>query len=198
MDGADANARPDVSGTPRGVGNDQDGGQDGDTGRRWDEHRGSRWLRTTVPTDRTAPTDRTWMSSSSAPGSPVCRYRDGSSGVEVYAEDYAYLIFGLLELFQADGDADWLEWALTLQARQDELFWDPSRRRLVQHDRQGRSVLLRLKEDYDGAEPAASSVSVLNLLMLSHLGVREFFGAGSIARLAHSRRGSRSRGGLLR
>jgi uncharacterized protein YyaL (SSP411 family) len=31
-------------------------------------------------------------------------------------------------------------------------------------------VLLRLKEDYDGAEPAASSVSVLNLLVLSHLG----------------------------
>ena len=50
----------------------------------------------------------------------------GEAGVEAYAEDYAYLIFGLLELFQAGGDPAWLEWALTLQRRLDELFWDPS------------------------------------------------------------------------
>ena len=97
------------------------------------------------------------------------RYRDGSSGVEAYAEDYAYLIFGLLELFQADGDAAWLEWAITLQARQDELFWDPIDGGWFSTTGKDESVLLRLKEDYDGAEPAASSVSVMNLLTLSHL-----------------------------
>ena len=98
------------------------------------------------------------------------RYRRGDAAVDGYAEDYAYLIFGLLELFQADGDPRWLEWALTLQRRQDELFWDRGRRRLVQHDRAAiESVLLRLKEDYDGAEPSATSVGVLNLLTLSHL-----------------------------
>ena len=43
------------------------------------------------------------------------RYREGDRGVDGYAEDYAYLVFGLLELFQADGDPAWLEWALTLQ-----------------------------------------------------------------------------------
>ena len=52
------------------------------------------------------------------------RYRKGDAGVEGYAEDYAFLIFGLLELFQADGDPQWLAWALDLQQRQDELFWD--------------------------------------------------------------------------
>ena len=97
------------------------------------------------------------------------RYRDGFSGVEAYAEDYAYLIFGLLELFQADGDAAWLEWAVTLQTRQDELFWDPIDGGWFSTTGRDESVLLRLKEDYDGAEPAASSVSVLNLLLLSHL-----------------------------
>ena len=96
------------------------------------------------------------------------------SGVEAYAEDYAYLIFGLLELFQADGDADWLEWAITLQARQDELFWDPIDGGWFSTTGKDESVLLRLKEDYDGAEPAASSVSVMNLLTLSHLGVGSF------------------------
>jgi uncharacterized protein YyaL (SSP411 family) len=87
------------------------------------------------------------------------RYREGSAGVEAYAEDYAYLVWGLLELFQADGDADWLEWAVTLQARQNELFWDPIDGGWFSTTGKDASVLLRLKEDYDGAEPAASSVS---------------------------------------
>jgi uncharacterized protein YyaL (SSP411 family) len=97
------------------------------------------------------------------------RYRKGAAGVDGYAEDYAYLVFGLLELFQADGDPDWLVWALALQARQDELFWDAAEGGWFSTTGNDPSVLLRLKEDYDGAEPAASSVSVLNLLTLSHL-----------------------------
>jgi len=104
------------------------------------------------------------------------RYREGSSGVDAYAEDYAYLIFGLLELFQADGDPDWLEWATTLQRRQDELFCDAIDGGWFSTTGKDESVLLRLKEDYDGAEPAASSVSVMNLLVLSHLGVGDFSG----------------------
>jgi uncharacterized protein YyaL (SSP411 family) len=97
------------------------------------------------------------------------RYRKGDAGVEGYAEDYAFLVLGLLELVQADGDSQWLEWALTLQARQDELFWDDAVGGWFSTTGRDPSVLLRLKEDYDGAEPAASSVSLLNLLMLSHL-----------------------------
>ena len=97
------------------------------------------------------------------------RYRRGDSGVEGYSEDYAYLIYGLLELFQADGDPRWLEWAFTLQRRQDELFWDPVNGGWFSTTGRDASVLLRLKEDYDGAEPAASSIAMLNLLVLSHL-----------------------------
>ena len=52
------------------------------------------------------------------------RYRDGEVAIAGYAEDYACLVWGLLELFQAEGDPGWLEWALQLQRRQDELFWD--------------------------------------------------------------------------
>jgi uncharacterized protein YyaL (SSP411 family) len=97
------------------------------------------------------------------------RYRAGEAAIEGYAEDYAYLIFGLLELFQADGDPAWLDWALALQRRQDVLFWDPVDSGWFSTTGTDQSVLLRLKEDYDGAEPAASSVSVLNLLTLAHL-----------------------------
>ena len=97
------------------------------------------------------------------------RYRNGNAAIPGYAEDYAYLIFGLLELFQARGDPRDLEWALALQQRQDELFWDPVEGGWFSTTGEDPTVLLRLKEDYDGAEPAPSSVSVLNLLLLSHL-----------------------------
>jgi uncharacterized protein YyaL (SSP411 family) len=97
------------------------------------------------------------------------RYRDGEAAIDAYAEDYAYLVWGLLELFQADGDAAWLEWALTLQARQDDLFWDEGEGGWFSTTGRDPSVLLRLKEDYDGAEPAASSVATLNALTLAHL-----------------------------
>ena len=101
------------------------------------------------------------------------RFRNGAAGVDGYAEDYAYLVFGLLELFQAGGEPRWLEWALRLQARQDELFWDEADGGWFSTTGKDPSVLLRLREDYDGAEPAASSISVLNLLTLSHLTASE-------------------------
>jgi uncharacterized protein YyaL (SSP411 family) len=97
------------------------------------------------------------------------RYRDGEAAIDGYAEDYAYLIFGLLELFQADGDASWLEWAVQLQQRQDALFWDEEQGGWFNTTGEDQTVLLRLKEDYDGAEPAPGSVSVINLLTLERL-----------------------------
>jgi uncharacterized protein YyaL (SSP411 family) len=97
------------------------------------------------------------------------RYRSGHAEIDAYAEDYAYLIFGLLELFQAEADPMWLEWAIALQQRQDELFWDDAAGGWFSTTGQDPTVLLRMKEDYDGAEPTPSSVSVLNLLLLSHL-----------------------------
>jgi len=97
------------------------------------------------------------------------RFRDGHAEISAYAEDYAYLVFGLLELFQADPDARWLNWSLDLQRRQDELFWDEANGGWFSTTGTDPSVLVRMKEDYDGAEPTASSVSVLNLLVLDHL-----------------------------
>ena len=97
------------------------------------------------------------------------RYRQGDAAIEGYAEDYAFLTFGLLELFQADGEAQWFEWASTLQDVLDERFWDPDEGGWFSTTGKDPAVLLRLKEDYDGAEPAAGSMAVLNLLALTHL-----------------------------
>ena len=97
------------------------------------------------------------------------RWRDGDASIDGYAEDYAALIWGLLELFQADGDPAWLTWARELQEQQDARFWDEQDGGWFSTTGRDPSVLLRLKEDYDGAEPSASSISVSNLLTLAHL-----------------------------
>ncbi|HUF82105.1 MAG TPA: thioredoxin domain-containing protein, partial [Burkholderiales bacterium] len=97
------------------------------------------------------------------------RFRAGDAAIEGYAEDYAYLIYGLLEVFQATGDPEWLTWARELQARQDELFWDGEGGGWFSTTGADRSVLLRMKEDYDGAEPSPSSVAAMNMLTLAHL-----------------------------
>ncbi|MBI3492962.1 MAG: thioredoxin domain-containing protein [Acidobacteria bacterium] len=110
--------------------------------------------------------DRMWNAST---GVLLRRYREGHAEIDGYAEDYAYLVAGLLDLFQADPDPAWLDWAMALQRRQDEVFWDERDGGWFSTTGRDPSVLLRMKEDYDGAEPTASSVSVLNLLWLSHL-----------------------------
>ncbi len=110
--------------------------------------------------------DRLWNGST---GTLLRRYRDGDASIEAYAEDYSSLVWGLLELFQSDGDPAWLSWARALQAQQDARFWDGADGGWFSTTGRDPSVLLRLKEDYDGAEPSAGSVSVLNLLTLAHL-----------------------------
>ena len=51
-------------------------------------------------------------------------YLNGPSDVEGFADDYAYLISGLLDLYGASGETQWLAFAQQLQQKQDKLFWD--------------------------------------------------------------------------
>ena len=97
------------------------------------------------------------------------RYRDGEAAVDAFCEDYACLVWGLVELFQSTGDGQWLAWALELTEAQTRLFWDERDGGWFSTTGEDPSVLLRMKEDYDGAEPAAASVTVRNLLTLGHL-----------------------------
>jgi uncharacterized protein YyaL (SSP411 family) len=91
----------------------------------------------------------------------------GSRGTaEGFAEDYAYFTQGLLDLYEATSEARWLTWAVKLQAKMDELFWDEERGGYFNSAAGDAHLVLRLKEDYDGAEPAPSSVAALNLLRL--------------------------------
>ncbi len=97
------------------------------------------------------------------------RYRDGEAAIEGFCEDYAYLGWGLTELFQATADPAWLVWAREVTEVQTELFFDPRDGGWFSTTGGDPSVLLRVKEDYDGAEPAAASVTVRNLITLGHI-----------------------------
>jgi len=93
-------------------------------------------------------------------------WREGRGTAEGFAEDYAFFIQALLDLYEASFEIRWLQWAERLQAKMDELFWDDARGGYFNSAADDPSIVLRLKEDYDGAEPAPSSVAAMNLLRL--------------------------------
>jgi len=93
-------------------------------------------------------------------------WREGRSDIQGFAEDYAYLIQGLLDLYEAGFEIRWLQWAEKLQAKMDEVFWDGERGGYFNSRADDATVIVRLKEDYDGAEPAPNSVAAMNLLRL--------------------------------
>jgi uncharacterized protein YyaL (SSP411 family) len=93
-------------------------------------------------------------------------HREGRSDIPGFAEDYAYLVQGLLDLYEASFDFRWLQWADRLQAKMDDLFWDAEAGGYFNSRADDPAIIARMKEDYDGAEPAPGSVTAMNLLRL--------------------------------
>uniref|UniRef100_A0A3Q1BDJ8 Spermatogenesis-associated protein 20-like TRX domain-containing protein n=1 Tax=Amphiprion ocellaris TaxID=80972 RepID=A0A3Q1BDJ8_AMPOC len=91
-----------------------------------------------------------------------------SPPISGFLDDYAFIICGLLDLYEATLQTEWLQWAEELQLRQDVLLWDDQGAGYFCSDPSDSTVLLQLKEDQDGAEPSANSVSAFNLQRLSH------------------------------
>ncbi|MCW2277629.1 thioredoxin domain-containing protein [Heliophilum fasciatum] len=102
-------------------------------------------------------------------GRLLARYRDGHADYLGYVDDYAFVIWGLLELYQSGMNAKHLALALELQAEQDELFWDAEHGGYYFTGRDSEALITRPKETYDGAMPAGNSVAALNLLRLARL-----------------------------
>ena len=93
-------------------------------------------------------------------------YRNGPANIAGFATDYAFLIRGLNDLYQADFDTRWLKWAERLQTKQDALFLDSKADGYFSSAADDPHILLRAKEAYDGAEPSVNSISARNLLTL--------------------------------
>ncbi len=96
-------------------------------------------------------------------------YREGRSNVEGFADDYAMMIQGLLDLYEASFDVEYLKFAIQLQEIQDRLFLDEKNGGYFSNSGEDKNVFVRIKDDNDGAEPAASSIAALNLLRLSQI-----------------------------
>ncbi|MET0263455.1 MAG: thioredoxin domain-containing protein [Rariglobus sp.] len=86
-----------------------------------------------------------------------------------FAEDYASVIHAALDVYDASFDPRWLDQALALQATQDRLFWDEKNGGYFNTAAGDASVLVRLKQDFDDAEPSANSLSAHNLRRLGAL-----------------------------
>jgi len=89
-------------------------------------------------------------------------WQSGASDVAGFADDYAALGHGLVSLFEATGDVHWLDWALLLLDTLERDFADAAGGYFGGSP--DPSVLVRFKEDYDGAEPSASSVAAFALI----------------------------------
>ncbi len=96
-------------------------------------------------------------------------YRESRSNTEGFADDYAFVVQGLLDLYEASFDVEWLKFAMELQKTQDRLFFDEKNGGYFSSSGRDKSVFVRMKDDNDGAEPAASSIATLNLLRLSQI-----------------------------
>lgn len=97
------------------------------------------------------------------------RYRHGQAGIPAMLDDYAFFIQGLLELYAATLDPEWLAQALELNRQQQDLFQDPAEGGFFFTPANGETLIIRQKIFFDGAIPAGQSVALANLVRLSRL-----------------------------
>ena len=114
-------------------------------------------------------------------GTLLRSWYQGRSTEQGFAEDYSFLIQGLLDLHAATCDGACLTWAEELQEKMNELFWDEEQGGYFSSAAGDPHLLMRMKEDYDGAEPAANSVAASNLLRFSKLSSARFRNATEMA-----------------
>jgi len=102
-------------------------------------------------------------------GRLLARYRDGEAKYPAYLDDYAFMIWGLIEQYEATYDAKYLQSALELNQQLKDLFWDEANGGYFFYGSDSESLFARPKEIYDGALPSGNSVAALNLLRLARI-----------------------------
>jgi hypothetical protein len=100
-------------------------------------------------------------------GGLFTRYRDGEAKFNAVADDYAYMIWGLIELYQSTLEKEYLHEAYRLNEILIENFWENGA--LYLSGKKNERLIARTREIYDGATPSANSVSISNFIKLSRL-----------------------------
>lgn len=101
-------------------------------------------------------------------GKLLHRYREGVGEINAYLTDYAFLVWGLIELYEVTFDIFYLRTALELHEMQLKHFWDNNIGGFFFTADDSEELLTRQKEIYDGAIPSGNSVAMLNLVRLSY------------------------------
>jgi uncharacterized protein YyaL (SSP411 family) len=97
------------------------------------------------------------------------RFRDGIASIQATVDDYAFIIWGLLELYEATFEIGHLDTALMLNKHLLDHFWDKKDGGFYFTPDDGEELLVRQKEAHDGAVPSGNSISMLNLLRLARI-----------------------------
>jgi uncharacterized protein len=103
------------------------------------------------------------------------RFREGESAIDGFLDDYAFLIQALLDLYETTFEHEDLAFAIALAERAVERFEDPESGGFFSTAAGGADLVLRLKDDYDGAEPSGNSGLALALLRLARMTGRDDF-----------------------
>jgi len=122
------------------------------------------------------------------------RFRDGEAAIDGFLDDYACAILGFLDLYETRFEAADFRFAAQLAERAIELFEDRENGGFFSAGEGGENLVLRLKDDYDGAEPSGNSTMTMALLRLARMTGREDFRAAA-ARTLEAFSGKMASGG---
>ncbi len=105
----------------------------------------------------------------SARGRLYRRFRDGDVAIPGYLDDYAFFVWGLIELYESTFEVSYLEKALEYTDTMIELFWDRKAGGFYYSGSDNESLIIRTKEVYDGAVPSGNSVAALDMIRLARM-----------------------------
>ena len=97
------------------------------------------------------------------------RYRNGVAALDAHLDDYAFMAWGLLELYEATFSTKYLSQALDLMNIMVEDFWDGKNGGFFLGSDQSEKLIVRSKTAYDGAIPSGNSVAVMNMVKLTRI-----------------------------
>lgn len=97
------------------------------------------------------------------------RYRDGNSAIRGFLDDYAFLAWGLIELYETIFDTKYLKLAIELQKKMFQQFWDKERGGFYQTASTSETQLGRNMDSHDGPYPSGNSVAAFNLIRLARM-----------------------------
>ena len=97
------------------------------------------------------------------------RYRNGNAGLDAHLDDYAFFIWGLLELYEATFNVTYLTEAIQLSNIMVEEFWDISNGGFFLGSENSEKLIVRAKTGYDGAMPSGNSIAAMNCSKLNRI-----------------------------